>query len=70
MAQAINAAEGTEGSAIRDALAATQGFQGVTGRISYEPGQRIPSKEVALVEVKDGQFTLLENVTPRAVPPA
>ena len=55
---------------VRDALAATQGFQGVTGTISYEPGSRIPSKSVALIEVVDGKNNLLKIVTPEIVPPA
>lgn len=70
MADAMNRAGSTEGTAVRDALAATQGFKGATGEISYEPGSRIPSKSVALVEVKDGKFSLIEIVVPRVVPPA
>lgn len=70
MADAINRAGSLDGTAIRDALAATQGFQGVTGTISYEAGSRIPSKSVALIQVKDGQFTLLSIGLPQTVPPA
>ena len=70
MADAITRAGSTDGAAVRDALAATQGFEGVTGTISYEPGVRIPSKSVALIEVVDGENTLLEIVVPEVVPPA
>ena len=70
MADAINRAGNTEGTAIRDALGATQGFKGATGDISYAPGERIPSKSVALIEVKDGAFSLINIVVPRTVPPA
>lgn len=70
MADAMNRSGSTDGAAVRDALAATQGFKGATGEISYEPGTRIPSKSVALVEVLDGKFSLIEIVVPRVVPPA
>ncbi len=70
MADAMTRAGTTDGAAVRDALAATQGFEGVTGTISYEPGVRIPSKSVALIEVVDGENTLLEIVVPEVVPPA
>ncbi len=70
MADAINRAGSAESEAIRDALASTQGFQGVTGTVTYAPGNRVPSKGCALIEVRDQRFTLLENVTPATVPPA
>ncbi len=70
MADAITRAGTIDGAAVRDALAATQGFEGITGAISYEPGVRIPSKSVALIEVVDGKNTLLKIVVPKVVPPA
>ena len=70
MAAAMEAAGSAEGPAIRDALAATAGWEGVTGTISYEEGSRIPSKSVALIQVKDGKNELLEIVVPEVVPEA
>ncbi len=70
MAAAMEAAGSAEGPAIRDALAATAGWEGVTGTISYENGSRIPSKSVALIQVKDGKNELLEIVVPEVVPEA
>ncbi|MDP9368521.1 MAG: ABC transporter substrate-binding protein [Chloroflexota bacterium] len=70
MADAINRAGSLEGEAIRDALAATQGFNGATGTISYEEGSRIPSKSVALVEIRDKAPALIEIVVPKTIPPA
>src|SRR3954468_1724282 len=70
MADAMTRAGTIDGAAVRDALAATQGFEGVTGTISYEPGVRIPSKSVALIEVVDGKNQLLKIVVPEIVPPA
>lgn len=70
LADAMNRAGSTDGEAVRDALAATQGFKGATGEITYQPGSRIPSKSVALVEIVDGKFSLIEIVVPRVIPPA
>jgi branched-chain amino acid transport system substrate-binding protein len=70
MADAIARAGTFDGAAVRDALAATQGFEGVTGTISYEPGSRIPSKSVALIEVTNGKNNLLKIVVPEVVPEA
>ena len=70
MADAMTRAGTIDGAAVRDALAATQGFAGVTGTISYEPGVGFPSKSVALIEVVDGKNNLLEIVVPEVVPPA
>ena len=70
MAAAMEAAGSAEGPAIRDALAATAGWEGVTGTISYGEGSRIPSKSVALIQVKDGKNELLEIVVPEVVPEA
>ena len=70
MADAMNRAGTIDGAAVRDALGGDQGFEGVTGTISYETGSHIPSKSVALIEVVDGKNTLLEIVVPKVVPPA
>ena len=70
MADAINRAGSLEGEEIRDALAATQGFQGASGTISYEPGSRIPSKSVVIIQVVDQINTPLAVVIPREIPEA
>jgi branched-chain amino acid transport system substrate-binding protein len=70
MADAMTRAGSIDGAAVRDALAATKDFQGVTGTISYEEGSHIPSKSVALIQVTDGKNTLLKIVVPKIVPPA
>ncbi|GEM_PF-36220 len=68
MADAIKRAGSDDPKAIRDALAQTQNFKGASGTISYKPGERIPSKSVALIQVKDGKFNLLDVVVPEKVP--
>ncbi len=70
IADAINRAESLEGEAIRDALGNTEGYEGVTGTISYPDDSRIPRKSVALIQVENGEFTLLKITEPEQVPEA
>jgi len=53
---------------VREALAATEGYKGVTGTISFTGGSRIPRKSVALVGVDSGKFRLIEEILPDSVP--
>ncbi len=68
MVDAIKRAGSTDSKAIRDALAATSGFQGVTGTVTYLPGIRVPQKSVTIIAIKNGVYTLAEEVTPQKVP--
>ena len=45
-------------------LAATQGYQGITGSISFSPGSRVPDKTVTIIGVKDDRLNLAAEVTP------
>jgi branched-chain amino acid transport system substrate-binding protein len=49
--------------ALRDAIAATRDFPGVTGSISFDQG-RDPKKPGIVIRVQDGKFTYLETVEP------
>jgi branched-chain amino acid transport system substrate-binding protein len=64
VADAITRAGAVEPGKIRDALAATQGYKGITGSISYQPGSRVPDKTVSLIGVKDEKLYLAGEVTP------
>lgn len=64
IADAIRRAGSTEPAAIRDALAATQGFQAVTGVISYPEGQRKPIKSVTIIRVQDGVYSFVTEIQP------
>jgi branched-chain amino acid transport system substrate-binding protein len=68
MADAITRAGSVDSAAIRKALAATKGFVGVTGSVTYQPGQRIPQKTVTIVAIKNGAYTLGAAVVPQKVP--
>jgi branched-chain amino acid transport system substrate-binding protein len=64
LADAIKRAGSTNGTAIRDALAATKNFPGVTGRITID-AQRNAAKTAAIFTVRDGKFVYLDSVEPR-----
>lgn len=63
LADAIKRAGSTEGSKIRDALAATDGFVGVTGRTQIDAG-RNAAKSAVIITVQDGKFKFVGEVSP------
>ena len=44
---------------VRDALAATRNFAGVTGDTTFDPKTREPSKTLTRMEIVDGKFKVL-----------
>jgi branched-chain amino acid transport system substrate-binding protein len=63
LADAIKRAGTTEPAALRDALAATKDFKGVTGTISLDE-HRNATKSAVVLQVKDGRFIFVERVDP------
>jgi branched-chain amino acid transport system substrate-binding protein len=61
--EAIKRAGSTEGAKIRDALAVTKNYAGVTGSITFD-AQRNPTKSAVVLTVKNGKFTFVQDVTP------
>jgi branched-chain amino acid transport system substrate-binding protein len=45
---------------LRDALAATTDYPGVTGATSFDPATREPVKSLARMQVKGGEFSLVK----------
>jgi branched-chain amino acid transport system substrate-binding protein len=68
VADAITRAGSVDPAKIRDALAATQGYKGITGSISYAPDSRVPQKTVSIIGVKDDKLFLADEVTPNWIP--
>lgn len=68
LADAIERAGSTEPEAIRQALLETEGFEGVTGTVTYVDGSRVPQKAVTMIHVTGGQFTLAGEFVPESVP--
>lgn len=60
---AIKRAGSTEGQKIKDALASTVNYDGVTGTITIND-QRNAIKPAVVMEIKDGKFTYKETIAP------
>jgi len=63
LVDAINRAGSTNSSRIRDALAATKGFRGVTGVITFD-ANRNPIKSAVIIEIKGGKQVYRATVKP------
>ena len=63
LADAIARAGSTDGATIRDALAATKNFPGLTGHITID-AQRNASKPLVILVVHDGQPHFLQTIDP------
>lgn len=62
LAAALARAGKTDGPALRDAIAATQGFVGVTGNISLDP-QRNARKDAVVLKIEGGRFRYHRTVS-------
>jgi branched-chain amino acid transport system substrate-binding protein len=65
MADAIRRAGSTDGAKIRDALAQTKDFSGVSGHISIDK-DRNAQKDIVVLQIRDGQFRFVESIAPDA----
>ena len=63
LAEAINRAGSTDRKKIRDALAKTKGFKGVTGTITFN-GKRDPIKNAVIMKITDGRKHFFKSYRP------
>jgi branched-chain amino acid transport system substrate-binding protein len=63
MADAMKRAGTTDGPKVRDALAATKNFPGVTGNITID-ADRNASKPAVIIEIKNGEYQYLQTIAP------
>lgn len=63
LADAMTRAGTTDGPKVRDALAATKNFDGVTGLTTIN-ADRNADKPAVILQVKDGKFKYLETINP------
>lgn len=68
LARAIEIVGTDDPAKIPEGLAQIKGFKGVSGVISYEEGSQVPNKSVAVIEVKNGKFVTIKQVTPKYLP--
>lgn len=64
IADAAHRAGSADPRALKDALAATKDFQGVTGSISYTRPSRVPVKPVSIVGIENGRYQVMETWKP------
>lgn len=63
LADAMKRAGTTEGKALRDAIAATKDFDGITGKITLDE-KRNANKSAVVLTIKDGKFSFVESLAP------
>jgi branched-chain amino acid transport system substrate-binding protein len=63
LADAIGRAGSTAGPRIREALADTSGFSGVTGTLSFDL-ERNPIKPITILEIEGGRYRFVEKLAP------
>jgi branched-chain amino acid transport system substrate-binding protein len=63
LAEAMKRAGATGGATVRDALAATKDFAGVTGKITID-ADRNASKSAVILAITNGQFQYIQTVSP------
>ncbi len=66
LVDAIRRAGSTDGPKVREALAATKDFQGVTGTITVNK-ERNAVKPAVVLKVDNGKYLLIETIKPEAV---
>ena len=66
LADSIKRAGSTDGPKLRDAIAATKDFSGVTGTINLGPDRNPIGKKLVILEIKNGDLALKGVVDPAA----
>jgi len=63
LADAIKRAGTTESAKLRDAIAATKDFEGVTGKTTID-ANRNATKSAVIITIKDGKFRYVQTISP------
>ena len=63
LADAIKRAGTTDGPKVRDAIAATKDYTGITGKTTID-AHRDAAKSAVIITVKNGKFKFVESVSP------
>ncbi len=66
LADALKRAKKLDGPSLRDAIAETRNFDGVTGTINIGPDRNAVGKKIIIEEVKNGQLALKATIQPTA----
>jgi branched-chain amino acid transport system substrate-binding protein len=66
LAEAMKRAKKLDGPTLRDSIAATKGYAGVTGVITLGPDRNPIGKKIVVEEIKNGQLTVRATFQPQA----
>ena len=66
LAAAMERASSLDGPVLRDEIAKSAGFEGVTGTITLGPDRNPLNKKLVVLEIKDGKLVLRATVDPAA----
>jgi branched-chain amino acid transport system substrate-binding protein len=69
IAEAIKKINSDKPKRIGAGLSLIRELPGVTGKITYQAGSRVPDKEVSILKVVDGKFMLEKQAVPKYMPP-
>lgn len=69
IAEAVKKIKSDKPKRISAGLSLIRELPGVTGKITYKPGSRVPDKEVSILKVVDGKFLLEKQAVPKYMPP-
>jgi branched-chain amino acid transport system substrate-binding protein len=70
LADSMKRAKKLDGPTLRDAIAGTKGYQGVTGTITLGPDRNPIGKKIVVEEIKNGQLTVKSVFEPQGSGPA
>ena len=66
LADSIKRAGTTDEPKLRDAIASTKDFQGVTGKITLGPDRNPVGKKLVIIQIKNGQLALNTTIEPNS----
>ncbi len=66
LADAMKRAQKLDGASLRDAIAQTKDYAGVTGTITLGPDRNPIGKKIIIEEIKNGELTLRKTIDPTA----
>lgn len=68
LAEAVRKGKSSEPEAVLKSLQEITDYHGVTGTISYGKDRRIPLKSVTIMEITEGSYRFVRQLTPESVP--
>ncbi|MEM6462390.1 MAG: ABC transporter substrate-binding protein [Pseudomonadota bacterium] len=68
LAAAMEKAGSSDPDRLREALLTLNGYEGVTGEISFVEGSHVPQKSVTILQIADGKRIFVKEIIPTQIP--